>query len=64
MKKLILSTALVFALCLSFTSCREKKEATTEETTEQTTEAVEETTEVVEEVSDTVSVEVEEAPEN
>ena len=29
MKKLILSSALVLALCLSFTSCREKKEADT-----------------------------------
>ena len=27
MKKLILSSALVLALCFSFTSCREKKEA-------------------------------------
>ena len=56
MKKLILSSALVLALCLSFTSCREKKEAdkaedatqavddaanAVEETTEEATDAVE-----------------------
>ena len=56
MKKLILSSALVLALCLSFTSCREKKEADTtvdavenavEETTDEATEAVEEVTDSI-----------------
>ncbi len=56
MKKLILSTVFVLALCLSFTSCREKKEEATEEATEQTTEAIEETTEEVEAVETTDSI--------
>jgi hypothetical protein len=49
MKKLILSSALVLALCLSFTSCREKKEADKAE--DATEAAVEETTEAPEEVA-------------
>ena len=49
MKKLILSSALVLALCLSFTSCREKKEADKAE------DAVEETTQAVDDAANTLN---------
>jgi len=48
MKKLILSSALVLALCLSFTSCREKKEADTTTDGAAVENAVEETTDATE----------------
>jgi Flp pilus assembly protein TadB len=53
MKKLILSSALVLALCFSFTSCREKKEADKAE--DSTEAAVEESTEEAIEVEETVT---------
>ena len=68
MKKLILSSALVLALCLSFTSCREKKEAAAtedavenavEETTDEATEAVEEVTDSIKGAVDDVTEAVE-----
>jgi len=62
MKKLILSTVIVLALSLSFTSCRETKEGDTtevettiEETTEDAVEEVEEVEETVEVVNDSIS---------
>ncbi len=48
MKKLILSSALVLALCLSFTSCREKKETDTTTDGAAVENAVEETTDATE----------------
>ena len=70
MKKLILSSALVLALCLSFTSCREKKDADTtdgeaiENTVDETTgTAVETTEEAIDEVTETVEGAVEDTTE-
>ena len=59
MKKSILSTALVLALCVSFTSCREKKEADKAETTAEI--IPEDTKEVVENAEATIEETVENA---
>ena len=59
MKKSILSTALVLVLCLSFTSCREKKEVDKAETTAEVTS--EDAKEVVEKTEATIEETVENA---
>ena len=65
MKKVILSLALVLAMGVSLTSCREtkKEETATEEAVEQVEEAVEETGEAMEEAAEEAGEAMDEAAE-